>query len=64
MRDLTNLIQVLTPLLLGYLTYTLNNKKEDRDYLKDENDRLNNEVKHLQEENEKLRKEISKNEKH
>lgn len=58
LHDFVNLIQVLTPLLLGYLTYALNDKKEDRNYLKDENDRLSEEIKRKDKEIKKLNKEI------
>lgn len=40
MHDLINLVQVLAPLFLGLLTWSLNSKKTKHDSLADDNDRL------------------------
>lgn len=58
MHDITYLLQVLTPFVLGLLTWRLNSRNSDHDYIKEENDRLNAECKRLQDENGKLRKEL------
>ena len=44
LHDLINLMQVLLPFLTGLFAWFLSNKKSDRDYLKDENKRLNDHV--------------------
>jgi len=40
LHDLINLVQVLAPLFLGLLTWSLNSKKTKHDSLADDNDRL------------------------
>lgn len=55
----TEFLQVVGPTLLGLLAWHLNNKKDDRDYIKEENNRLNNENKELREENKRLREELN-----
>lgn len=66
MKDASNLIKVISdlievvgPILIGLITAYFNNKKNDRDYIKEENDRLNNENKELRKENASLRKELN-----
>ncbi len=58
LHDFTNLLQVLAPLIIGILTWRLNSKNSDHDYIKEENDRLNSECKRLRKENDDLRKEL------
>lgn len=67
--DLNSIISALSALLLGYFTFKQNSKKSDmdsvennRDYIVEQNKRLNAENKELHKENDKLRKELSKNE--
>lgn len=60
MHDWFNLVQIIGTIAIGLLTLFANNKKNDRDYIKDQNDRLNKENKELKEENELLRKELDK----
>nr|WP_232786133.1 hypothetical protein [Lactobacillus crispatus] len=59
----------MSALLLGYFTFKQNGKKSDmdsvennRDYIVEQNKRLNAENKKLLNENEKLSKELSENE--
>lgn len=62
MHDLKDLLSVLAPFLLGIFTSWLSDKriskKDDRDYIMDENKALNRENKTLRAENDKLRKEL------
>lgn len=67
--DLNSIISALSALLLGYFTFKQNGKKSDmdsvennRDYIVEQNKRLNAENKKLLNENEKLRKESNNNE--
>lgn len=60
MHEWFNLVQVVGTIAIGLLTWLANNKKNDRDYIKDQNDRLNKENKELKKENERLRKELEK----
>lgn len=65
MHDLINLIQVAAPIFLGLLTWNLNSKKTNHDVLKDDNERLLEEIARKDAEIDKLSKEIEvlKNEK-
>lgn len=59
-HDWFNLVQIIGTIAIGLLTLFTNNKKNDRDYIKDQNDRLNKENKELKDENDRLRKELDK----
>lgn len=65
LHDIYNVLQVLSPFIMGVLAWILSNKKSDRDYIKDENDRLlkridtlTKRVDDLTAENDRLRKEL------
>ena len=65
MHDIYNVLQVLLPFITGVLAWILSSKKGDRDYIKDENDRLlkridtlTKRVDDLTAENDRLRKEL------
>lgn len=64
MHDLNDFLSVLAPFLLGAFTSWLsdkrNCKKDDRDYIMDENKTLSRELRTLRAENERLRKELNK----
>lgn len=67
--DVSNIINALISLVLGYFAFIQNGKKSDldktkesHDYIQEQNKRLNAENKKLLNENEKLRKELNKNE--
>lgn len=64
MHDLKDLLSVLAPFALGIFTSWLSDrrisKRNDRDYIMDENKALNRENKTLRAENDKLRKELDK----
>lgn len=58
-QDLINLAQVLTPIILGVLTWSLNSKKTKHDGLADDNDRIVKENKRLTKLNAEKDKEIN-----
>ena len=58
-QDLINLAQVLTPIILGVLTWNLNSKKTKHDSLADDNDRIVKENKRLTKLNAEKDKEIN-----
>lgn len=58
-QDLINLAQVLTPIILGALTWNLNSKKTKHDGLADDNDRIVKENKRLTKLNAEKDKEIN-----
>lgn len=62
--NLNDLLYLLFGIVSAYFTFKLNSKKSDRDYIMEQNKRLNNENKELAKENKKLREEINDEAKH
>lgn len=58
-QDLINLAQVLTPIIIGVLTWNLNSNKTKHDSLADDNDRIVKENKRLTKLNAEKDKEIN-----
>lgn len=59
--DLNDLLYLIFGILSAYFTFKLNNKKSDRDYIIEQNKRLNAENKKLLHELNELREEKDKN---
>ncbi|MCT3603227.1 hypothetical protein EFS28_10405 [Lactobacillus acidophilus] len=62
--NLNDLLYLVFGIVSAYFTFKLNSKKSDRDYIMEQNKRLNNENKELAKENKKLREEINDEAKH
>lgn len=66
--NLNDLLYLVFGIVSAYFTFRLNSKKSDRDYIMEQNKRLNNENKELVRENkrlnERLREEINNEAKH
>lgn len=62
--NLNDLLYLVFGIVSAYFTFKLNSKKSDRDYIMEQNKRLNNENKELVRENKKLREEINDEAKH
>lgn len=62
--NLNDLLYLVFGIVSAYFTFRLNSKKSDRDYIMEQNKRLNNENKELAKENKKLREEINDEAKH
>ncbi|MCT3603218.1 hypothetical protein EFS28_10815 [Lactobacillus acidophilus] len=66
--NLNDLLYLVFGIVSAYFTFKLNSKKSDRDYIMEQNKRLNNENKELAKENkilnERLREEINDEAKH
>lgn len=58
--NLNDLLYVVFGVISAYFTFRLNSKKSDRDYIVEQNKRLNEENKELTRENKRLRKELDK----
>lgn len=62
--NLNGLLYLVFGIVSAYFTFKLNSKKSDRDYIMEQNKRLNNENKELARENKELREEINDEAKH
>lgn len=66
--NLNDLLYLVFGIVSAYFTFKLNSKKSDRDYIMEQNKRLNNENKELAKENkilnERLREELNDETKH
>lgn len=62
--NLNDLLYLVFGIVSAYFTFKLNSKKSDRDYIMEQNKRLNNENKELARENKELREEINDETKH
>ncbi len=62
--NLNDLLYLVFGIVSAYFTFKLNSKKSDRDYIMEQNKRLNNENKELARENKELREEINDEAKH
>lgn len=62
--NLNDLLYLVFGIVSAYFTFKLNSKKSDRDYIMEQNKRLNNENKELSRENKELREEINDEAKH
>lgn len=60
--NLNDLIYLALGVISAYFTFKLNSKQSDRDYIMEQNKRLNSENKKLLRENEELREELNKDE--